>query len=261
MVKVHGQELNELPRDLYIPPDAMLVILEMFEGPLDLLLYLIRKNNIDIIDIPVASITQQYIEYVECMQCANLELAADYLEMAAILIEIKSRMLLPTTPSEDPEEDPRATLVRRLQEYEQIKQAANNLDAVPRQNRDFFSIKLDCSNNIVQAVPEIEFTELLRAFQQVIIRQDLQSSHTIVTENLSIRDKMILILGRLNSLQLSCEGAEDNKFFNFSDFFSFQEGRLGVVVTFLAMLELARENLLEIMQSDQFSPIYVRLAG
>ena len=263
MVKVHGQEISELPRDLYIPPDAMLVILEMFEGPLDLLLYLIKKNNIDIVDIPVASITKQYIDYVEYMQCANLELAADYLEMAAILIEIKSRMLLPVVPSEDPEEDPRATLVKRLQEYEQIKQAAANLDELPRQNRDFFNVKFDFSGESCQLLPEVQFKELLQAFQQVVIRQDLQSSHTIVTENLSIRDKMTLILSRLNSLQFSADNEEnsENKFFQFADFFNFKEGKLGVVVTFLAMLELVKDNLLEIMQSDQFAPIYVRLVS
>lgn len=268
VAKVQGKEITELPKDLYIPPDAMLVILEMFEGPLDLLLYLIRKHNLNIVDIPVASITKQYVEYVDYMQCVNLELASDYLEMAAILAEIKSRMLLPVLPVEHAEEDPRAELVRRLQEYEQIKQAAANLDIIPRQERDFFLVQFNAGNkDVLVKQPQIKFKELLLALEQVLKNQDLRGAHTIVGENLSVRDKMTAILSTLQSLQLvsfTDPAVQDvatgkNKFFMFSDLFNFKEGRLGIVVTFLAILELVRENLLEIMQSDHISPIYVRL--
>ena len=268
MAKVQGKEITELPKDLYIPPDAMLVILEMFEGPLDLLLYLIRKHNLNIVDIPVASITKQYVEYVDYMQCVNLELASDYLEMAAILAEIKSRMLLPVLPLEHAEEDPRAELVRRLQEYEQIKQAAANLDVIPRQERDFFLAQFNAGNkDIIVKQPQIKFQELLLALEQVLKNQDLRGAHTIVGENLSVRDKMTAILSTLQSLQsisFADQEVQDvatgkNKFFMFSDLFNFKEGRLGIVVTFLAILELVRENLLEIMQSDHISPIYIRL--
>lgn len=268
VAKVQGKEITELPKDLYIPPDAMLVILEMFEGPLDLLLYLIRKHNLNIVDIPVASITKQYVEYVDYMQCVNLELASDYLEMAAILAEIKSRMLLPVLPLEHSEEDPRAELVRRLQEYEQIKQAAANLDAIPRQERDFFLTQFNVGNKyITTKQPQIQFKELLLALEQVLKNQDLRGAHTIVGENLSVRDKMTAILSTLQSLQsisfadqqVQDVAGEKNKFFMFSDLFNFKEGRLGIVVTFLAILELVRENLLEIMQSDHISPIYIRL--
>jgi segregation and condensation protein A len=202
VAKVQGKEITELPKDLYIPPDAMLVILEMFEGPLDLLLYLIRKHNLNIVDIPVASITKQYVEYVDYMQCVNLELASDYLEMAAILAEIKSRMLLPVLPLEHSEEDPRAELVRRLQEYEQIKQAAANLDVIPRQERDFFLAQFNVGNkDIIVKQPQIKFQELLLALEQVLKNQDLRGAHTIVGENLSVRDKMTAILSTLQSLQ------------------------------------------------------------
>ncbi len=267
MAKVQGKEIIELPRDLYIPPDAMLVILEMFEGPLDLLLYLIRRHNLNIVDIPVASITKQYIEYVDFMQCTNLELAGDYLEMAAILAEIKSRMLLPVLHSEQLEEDPRAALVRRLQEYEQIKIAAANLDFIPRQDRDFFAVQFNSLNLDVGILqPEVAMEDLLLALQKVLKRADLQVAHTIVSENLSVRDKMTAILSTLQSLQFisfkeNKDLPEQNKFFVFSDFFNFNEGRLGIVVTFLAVLELVKENLLEIIQADAFAPIHIRLVN
>ena len=268
LAKVQGKEITELPRDLYIPPDAMLVILEMFEGPLDLLLYLIRRHNLNIVDIPVASITKQYIEYVDYMQCANLELASDYLEMAAILAEIKSRMLLPVLHDEQIEEDPRAALVRRLQEYEQIKQAAVNLDVIPRQDRDFFTVQFSSLNQEIGVLqPEVTFEELLLSLQKVLKRQDLKGAHTVASESLSVRDKMTAILSTLQSLQFisfkdqhdKSNIEEQNKFFMFSDFFNFKEGRLGIVVTFLAILELVKENLLEVIQSDNFAPIYIRL--
>lgn len=260
MAKIQGKEITELPKDLYIPPDAMLVILEMFEGPLDLLLYLIRRHNLNIVDIPVASITKQYINYIDYMQCANLELAADYLEMAAILAEIKSRMLLPVLHQEQIEEDPRAALVRRLQEYEQIKQAAANLDVIPRQDRDFFAIQFNYVNKEIGVLqPEITFEELLLSLQKILTKQNLKSVHTIASESLSVRDKMTYILSTLQSLQFS-RTEEHNKFFMFSDFFHFKEGKLGIVVTFLAILELVKENLLEITQSDNISPIYIRLS-
>ncbi len=250
--KVQGKEIVEMPKDLYIPPDAMLVVLEIFEGPLDLLLYLIRRQNLDILDIQVANITKQYVEYIELMQYANLELTADYLEMAAILTEIKSRMLLPKLSSEQSEEDPRAELIRRLQEYEQIKHAAENLDRIPRQERDFFCMYTSSLNlNIPILQPEVKLSELLAALKTVLQKADLKGAHTITSENLSVRDKMSTILGTLQSFQ--------NKFFIFSDFFNLKEGRLGIVVTFLAILELVKENLLEIIQSEPFAPIYIKL--
>ncbi len=262
LAKVQGKEITKFPKDLYIPPDAMLVILEMFEGPLDLLLYMIRKNNLDILDIPVASITYQYVEYVEYMQLSNLDLAADYLEMAAILAEIKSRMLLPVLHSEQTEEDPRAELVRKLQEYEQIKQAAVNLDQLPRQDRDYFVIQLPTllDNNKFCLQPEIKFDELLSALKKVLVRKDLNASHKIISDNLSVRDKMTHILTTLRSLEYQIDlSLEQSKFFLFSDLFHSTEGRLGIVVTFLAILELVKEELLEILQTDNFSPIYIRL--
>lgn len=264
LAKIQGKELKELPRDLYIPPDAMLVVLEMFEGPLDLLLYLIRKNNLNIIEIPVASITKQYVEYVENMHFSNLELAADYLEIAAILTEIKSRMLLPSLhPEQDPEEDPRAELIRRLQEYEQIKQAAVNLDHIPRQERDYLIPvlpKLDTGLKYLQ--PEVTFSELLLSLKQVLIRQDLKGAHTIISENLSVRDKMTHILNILQSLDhkdLGSSSKVERKFFKFSDLFNSTEGKLGIIVTFIAILELVKENVLEILQTENYTPIYIRL--
>lgn len=255
LAKVQGKTITELPKDLYIPPDAMLVILEIFEGPLDLLLYLIRRQNLDILDIQVANITRQYVEYVEIMQCSNLELAADYLEMAAILTEIKSRMLLPKLTTEQIEEDPRAMLIQRLQEYEQIKRAAENLDQLPRQDRDFFVMcsMSSLTPNYLTAQPEITLSELLMALKQALQKADLKSNHNIIHENLSVRDKMTSILETLQAFK--------NKFFMLSDFFYVKEGRLGIIVTFLAMLELIKENLLEIIQSEPFAPIYIKLVG
>lgn len=252
ITKIQGKEFSEIPKDLYIPPNAMLVMLEIFEGPLDLLLYLIRRQNLDILDIQVSIITKQYVEYIELMHYANLELTSDYLEMAAILIEIKSRMLLPKLHTEQIEEDPRAELIRRLQEYEQIKIAAENIDKIPRQDREFFHMHINYSHlNIKPLQPDIQLSEILTALKTILQKADLKTSHTIINESLSVRDKMSNILATLQSFQ--------NKFFMLSDFFNTKEGRLGIIVTFLAILELIKENLLEIIQSDPFAPIYIKL--
>lgn len=252
ITKIQGKEFSEIPKDLYIPPNAMLVMLEIFEGPLDLLLYLIRRQNLDILDIQVSLITKQYVEYIELMHYANLELTSDYLEMAAILTEIKSRMLLPKLHTAQIEEDPRAELIRRLQEYEQIKIAAENIDKIPRQDRDFFHVHINSSHlNIKPLQPEIQLSTILTALKTVLQKTDLKASHTIINESLSVRDKMSNILATLQSFQ--------NKFFMLSDFFNTKEGRLGIIVTFLAILELIKENLLEITQSGPFAPIYIKL--
>jgi len=241
-----------LPTDLYIPPDAMQVILEIFEGPLDLLLYLIKKHNLDILDIPVASITKQYVTYVETMQVLHIELAADYLEMAALLTEIKSRMLLPRPANNNEDDiDPRAELVRRLQVYEQIKMAASQINDLPRNGRDFFVTHIDTSNiNCIKPQPEVELTELLLALKEVLTKVELQTAHNIERESLSIRDKMSIILSKV----------QHDKFVDFKKFFNLQEGRLGVVVTFLAILEMVKERILELIQSEAYAPIYVRAA-
>jgi segregation and condensation protein A len=248
---VAGQEVTEFPVDLYIPPDAMRVILEVFEGPLDLLLYLIKRHNLDILDIPVARITHQYIEYIDLMQHMQLELVAEYLEMAALLAEIKSRMLLPKPKNaEEDEVDPRAELVRRLQEYEQIKSAAEKMSTLPRMGNDMFASSVLLPDlNTVKAHPDVDMTELLYAFRDILKRADLQVAHNIEREVLTVRERMSRILRQLQS----------DKFVNFVDFFDYSEGRLGLVVTFLAILELTREWVLELVQSEPFAPIYVRL--
>ncbi len=250
-VVVSGATLTEMPEDLYIPPDAMRVILEIFEGPLDLLLYLIRKHNLDILDIPVAHITHQYIEYIEMMQFTQLELVAEYLEMAALLAEIKSRMLLPKPKNPDEEEvDPRAELVRRLREYEQIKVAAEKMSELPRLGTDMFVCSAKVPDlSTTKPHPDVDFSELLYAFKDVLKRADLQTAHNIDREVLTVRERMSRILKQLQT----------DKFVNFVDFFDYSEGRLGLVVTFLAILELTREWVLELVQSEPFAPIYVRL--
>lgn len=250
---VRGEAVTSLPMDLYIPPDAMEVILEVFEGPLDLLLYLIKKHNLDILNIPVADITRQYMEYVEAMSALRLELAADYLEMAALLTEIKSRMLLPRPVSETGEEiDPRALLVRRLQEYERFKMAAMEIDQLPRLERDLFIGTVEVNkDDIIKPQPVVELKEILLAFKEVLKRADLQSVHMIKKEVLSIRETMSRILDRLKG----------DTFLNFFDFFHVDEGRLGIIVTFIAMLELIREALVECVQSEPFGPVYIRVAG
>lgn len=247
---VNGAPFNQLPDDLYIPPDALEVFLDLFEGPLDLLLYLIRRQNLEIVNIPIAQITQQYITYIQIMGELNLELAAEYLVMAALLAEIKSRMLLPRqSAQEDDEEDPRATLIRRLQEYECIKVAAEELDLLPRIERDIFEIEVDISPlSVEQQLPDVRLKDMLLAFQDVLKRVDQLSHHQITKEALSVRERMAAILANLKG---------ENSLF-FSQLFIRKEGRQGVVVSFLAILELGKEGLIEIIQSEPFAEIRIR---
>ncbi|MGD8566867.1 MAG: ScpA family protein [Gammaproteobacteria bacterium] len=246
---VRGAPVTELPKDLYIPPEALEVFLEAFEGPLDLLLYLIKRHNLDILNIPIAEITRQYMEYVEMMKELQFELAADYLVMAAMLAEIKSRMLLPRPVSEEEdEEDPRAELVRRLQEYERYKTAAEDLNELPRLERDNFQVSVPVPDaNVRKLHPHVELKDLLHAFKDVLVRSDMYSHHHIQMEPLSVRERMSIILGRV----------EPDKFIPFSELFDPQEGRLGVVVTFLALLELVKESLIELVQTSPYEPIHV----
>jgi len=247
---VHGQPVLQIPQDLYIPPDALEVILDAFEGPLDLLLYLIRRQNLDILDIPVAEITRQYVEYINVMQELRFELAAEYLVMAAMLAEIKSRMLLPRPPSEEGEEaDPRAELVRRLQEYERFKQAAEDIDALPRQDRDTTPAHAFVPDRTtVKVPPPVDLKEMLLALHDVLKRAELFSGHAIKREALSVRQRMGDVLEQL----------EDGRFYRFETLFTAEEGKLGVLVTFLALLELAKEQLLDIVQEAPLAPIYVK---
>lgn len=249
---VKGQAVIDLPKDLYIPPDAMKVFLEAFEGPLDFLLYLIRKQNIDILDIPIASVTKQYMEYIDLMQELSLELAAEYLVMAAILAEIKSRMLLPRPNPENAEDDPRAELVRRLQEYERYKQAAEDLNALPQLERDIFLVQGDSSQIAVdRPLPNIDMQDLISALQDVLSRAKFFAHHQIHIETLSVREKMTLILDRIQA-----QNSESHSLF--TNLFNVEEGRLGIVVTFLAMLELLKQCLIEFVQAGPFAPIYLK---
>lgn len=247
---VYGEAVTELPLDLYIPPDALEVFLEAFEGPLDLLLYLIRKQNIDILDIPVAEITRQYMGYVELMHTVRLELAAEYLVMAAMLAEIKSRMLLPrSAESEEEEDDPRAELIRRLQEYERFKAAAEGLDELPRVGRDVTVPRLDAPEaRARKLVPDVSLEELLLSMAEVLRRADMFESHQITREALSTRERMSEVLERLKG----------GGFVPFVELFAAEEGRLGVVVTFMAVLELIKESLVELVQNEPFAAIHVR---
>jgi segregation and condensation protein A len=247
---VKGQPVLQMPQDLYIPPDALEVILESFEGPLDLLLYLIRRQNLDILDIPVAEITQQYVSYIGIMEDLRFELAAEYLVMAAILAEIKSRMLLPRPPAEDGlEADPRAELVRRLQEYERFKKAAEDIDTIPRLERDTHVANAFMPDRILtRTPPEVDLKEMLLALRDVLKRADLFSRHAIKREALSVRERMSIVLDRLG----------DGQFHAFEGLFSPEEGRMGVVVSFLAILELAKERLLEIVQENPSAAIFIR---
>lgn len=247
---VRGQAVLDLPKDLYIPPDAMKVFLEAFEGPLDFLLYLIRKQNLDILDIPIAAVTKQYMEYIELMQALTLELAAEYLVMAAVLAEIKSRMLLPrTSEAEASEEDPRAELVRRLQEYERYQRAAEDLDKLHRQERDFFIVQADGSLLAVEKpLPTVAMNELLSALMDVLRRAELTTKHHIQLDALSVREKMTIIL----------EKVQANEHFLFTSLFDVKEGRLGIVVTFLAVLELLKQSLVDFVQAAEFAPIYLK---
>lgn len=247
---VHGKAYTQLPQDLYIPPDALEVFLEAFEGPLDLLLYLIRRQNIDILDINVSEITSQYMAYVDLMEAHQFELAAEYLVMAAMLAEIKSRMLLPRSSEEHEEdEDPRASLIRRLQEYERFKQAAVDLDQMPRVSRDLFPITAaGPDRNLTRLDPDVELQELLVALSEVLRRADMFESHHVSKEKLSTRERMAQVLDTL----------AHQHFVPFVSLFKAEEGRLGVVVTFLAVMELIKESLVEIVQSESFAPIHVK---
>ncbi len=247
---VNGVGLMKMPEDLYIPPDALEVFLDAFAGPLDLLLYLIRKQNFDILNIPIAAITHQYMEYVDLMKDLKLELAAEYLVMAAMLAEIKSRMLLPRSEDAPEEEDPRAELVRRLQEYERFKIVAEQIDALPRLGRDTFSGSADVPKVIFTAPkPEIDLSELLGAFMDILKRSELLATHKVEREALSVRERMSSLLELVNA----------NRFISFYDCFTISEGRLGVVVSFLAMLELLRLGAIDIVQSEPFGPIHVKV--
>jgi segregation and condensation protein A len=247
---VQGQPYTQVPKDLYIPPDALEVFLEAFEGPLDLLLYLIRRQNLDILDIPIADITEQYMGYIAMLDDLQFELAAEYLVMAAILAEIKSRMLLPRPQGdEDDEDDPRAELVRRLQEYERFKQAAENLDDLPREGRDFFLAQVFHEEQLVVRIPpEVDLADMLDALRDVMTRADLFTRHQVQMEPLSVRERMTSIIDRLRK----------NPYLEFQYFFTAEEGRMGVVVTFLALMELMRERIVEIIQNEPMGQIYVK---
>ena len=246
---VYGKKYTEIPQDLYIPPDALEIFLEAFEGPLDLLLYLIRRQNLDILDIDVARITEQYVQYVEAMQAAQFELAAEYLVMAALLAEIKSRMLLPKTSEEDvDEEDPRALLILRLQEYERYKEAAENLDQLPRLNRELHLTSVEPPKlERKLPLPEVPLQELMLAFAEVMKRADMFQSHQVSREKLSTRERMGQVLDALQA----------GGFVPFVNLFTLQEGRLGVVVTFLAIMELIKEALIDVVQNEAYGPIHV----
>jgi len=250
---VNGEPLSQLPRDLYIPPQALEVFLEAFEGPLDLLLYLIRRQNLNILDIPLAEITRQYMQYIELMQELQLELAGEYLVMAATLAEIKSRMLLPRPKlDEDGELDPRAELVRRLQEYERFKRAAEGIDELPRLERDVWTASAPLKERqVVRALPQITLQEMLVAFKDVVTRAQMFSHHHIQRERLSVGERMSDILARLGS----------HGFLPFLQLFRPEEGRMGVTVTFVAILELMREGLIDIVQTAPYAPLHVRAAS
>ena len=251
---VGGEAVTELPTDLYIPPDALEVFLETFEGPLDLLLYLIRRQNLDILDIKVAEITRQYMQYIELMTALQWELAAEYLVMAALLAEIKSRMLLPRPSFDlDDEDDPRAQLIRRLQEYERFKGAAEQLDTLPRLERDVFRAYAERPELTRQQVePEVDLREVLIALSRVLHRAEMYHRHEVKLEPLSVRERMSDVLARVNDAP--------EEFVPFVSLFNVREGRLGVIVTFLALMELIREGLIDLVQNEAFAPIYLRAA-
>ncbi len=252
VARLYGEPLFRMPQDLYIPPDALEVFLEAFEGPLDLLLYLIRRQNFNILDIPLASVTRQYLEYVDQIRKHNLELASEYLLMAAMLIEIKSRMLLPPKKTDDGAEpdDPRADLVRRLVEYEQIKLAAARLDALPLVGRDFLRAQVTIEQSLVQRLPDVQPDDLRQAWAEILQRARLNQHHMISREQLSVREHMSIVLRKL----------QGRRFVEFQDLFDTRRGTPVLVVTFVAMLELSRESLIEVTQAEAFAPIYVRLA-
>ncbi len=250
---VQGATLTEFPRDLYIPPDALEVFLEAFEGPLDLLLYLIKRQNLDILDIPIFEITRQYMSYIDLMEELQLELVGEYLLMAAVLAEIKSRMLLPR-PGEDEEEedDPRAELIRRLQEYERYKEAAENLDELPRLERDLFSVVVDFpERRRVREPPEVSLEAILQAFADVMVRAEMYSHHLVQREVLSVRERMTMILDRVRG----------DDFTDFKDLFTLEEGKAGAIVALLAILELLKESLIDMVQNEINGPIYLKAAA
>ncbi len=249
---IEGRPMTQMPLDLYIPPDALEVILEAFEGPLDLLLYLIRRQNIDILDIKVAEITKQYMDYIELMQEMQFELAAEYLVMAAVLAEIKSRMLLPRQEeAEDDEDDPRAELIRKLQEYERFKEAAMNLDELERLNRNFWVAVADAPKmEKTRPLPDVQLQDLLVELSRVLKRAENFSSHQISLEPLSTRERMSQILDKVS--------VSGEQFIAFGDLFNVEEGRSGVIVTFIAVMELIKESLLDLVQSEAFAPIHVK---
>lgn len=250
MARVSGKPLTDLPSDLYIPPDALAVFLEAFEGPLDLLLYLIRRQNMDILDIDVSDITRQYMDYIGAVEAMRFDLAAEYLVMAATLAEIKSRMLLPRQENDEDEEvDPRAELIRRLQQYERFKQAAEDIDELPRMERDTLSVSAALPQLATnQPHPDVDMRDMLLALQGVLKRADLFTSHHVEKERLSTRERMSAILAVL----------QDDQFVAFQSLFTLEEGRLGVVVTFIATLELVKEQLIELVQTDVMGSIHVR---
>ncbi|MBU0622607.1 MAG: segregation/condensation protein A [Gammaproteobacteria bacterium] len=248
---VHGEPMLEMPLDLYIPPDALEVVLESFQGPLDLLLYLIRKHNLDVLDIPMAQLTQQYMGYIEAMQRHRLELAAEYLLMAAVLIEIKSRMLLPRPPKENEEEgaeDPRAELMRRLLEYEQMKLAAQKLNEVPQAGRDFELVQVLIERTVIERLPNVSVEDLRHAWLALLTRARVNAHHKVRREELSVREQMTKVLRRLR----------DTDFVPFEELFDLSDGVPHLVVTFIAILELAKECLVEIQQTETLGNIYVR---
>ncbi|EKD77982.1 MAG: segregation and condensation protein [uncultured bacterium] len=250
-VKVRGEIVSEFPIDLYIPPDALRVFLETFQGPLDLLLYLIKKQNLDILDIPIKKITIQYMQYVEVMQQLQLELAAEYLLMAAMLAEIKSRLLLPRPVNDEEQEidDPRAELIRRLQQYECFKKAAEDLESLKQVDRDVYIANATAptmSSTVTQ--PEVPMQDLLDAFVSVMTRVRLFADHKIEKQILSIRERMLAVMGRVHS----------SEFISFTSLFTVEEGRMGVVVTFIAILELIRQSVIEIVQNEPYAPIYIK---
>lgn len=249
---INGQAYTDRPDDLYIPPDALELILEAFEGPLDLLLYLIRRQKFDLVNLPVYQVTKQYMEYVDLMKDLKLELAAEYLLMAAILAEVKSRLLLPKRPdAEEDEDDPRAELIRRLKEYELVKTAAGQLDSIPRQERDVFSASAQPGETVVaiKILPKVSLQELVVSFQAVLKRADAFEHHHIAPEALSTRERMATILAQINS----------EHFTGFDQLFSVKEGKAGVVVTFLAILELCKEQLIELVQAQPFANIHIKI--
>lgn len=252
--KILGEQVTKLPKDLYIPPDAMRVFLEAFEGPLDLLLYLIKKQNLNILDIPIAEITKQYIEYVDLMRELQIELAAEYLVMAAMLAEIKSRMLLPRPPADEEEEgeDPRAELIRRLQLYERFKQAGEDLSKLHRLERDnFMAMASVPPMDIVIPQPDVALPAILNALRDVMKRAKLNADHQIEREQLSIRERMVIVLDNVGT----------DEFKPFAELFTPEEGRMGVVVTLIAILELIRQSVLELVQAEPYAPIYIKATG